>query len=215
MQWIQMTMEEVSQWSKGRDGIKGQKGSGKGSTQKGAPKGAKGQGKAAAKGKGAWQEDDRSWSPAGWPCKVKGCRVCGDGKLNWNSRSRCMGCNQPKGTVEPLQGQQQQRSPQYIPGHQREQELTRNQRRNAARKLAKEQKQENIDQEWGQVDELQEMKLRAEPAGDRLAEELWAAEEEAGRAPEAVREASAASMKRIAIRPSRSCSASAERRILL
>ena len=54
-----------------------------------------------------------------------------------------------------------------------------------------------------------------EPAGDRLAEELWAAEGEAGRAPEAVREASAASMKRIAIRPSRSCSASAERRILL
>ena len=54
-----------------------------------------------------------------------------------------------------------------------------------------------------------------EPMVVRLAEELWAVVVEAGRAPEAVREASAASINIIAIRPSRSCSASADRRALL
>ena len=149
----------------------------KGAQGKGATKGGgKGQGKAAGKGKGAW-ENDREWHPQGWPCKVKGCQVCDDGVLNWNSRKNCKGCGAPRATVQPLLGQPKGKATgkgrqQYIPGAQPE--MTRSQRRNAARRVTR-LSQEQVDEDWGQVDELeakdqqlQKMKLEKEQLQKQL-----------------------------------------------
>ena len=77
---------------KGKD--PGGKGSGAGGSSAATDKG-KGKGKGpAGKGKG---------QPAGykkeWPCEVEECSMCYEGKLNRASRTECMGCGQPRGTL--------------------------------------------------------------------------------------------------------------------
>ena len=90
---------------KGKDtGTKGPGGKGgKGKDPGGKGSGAGGNSAAKGKGKGKGPAGKGKGQQAGhkkeWPCQVEECSMCFEGKLNRATRTECMGCGQPRGTV--------------------------------------------------------------------------------------------------------------------